>query len=59
MSWNALSVERVVELAQYWINQDWPLTPEKVPGAMAGIGWTRGKMTVGTLTSHWRNSTSR
>ncbi|MDO5094172.1 MAG: DUF6301 family protein [Propionibacteriaceae bacterium] len=28
---------------QYWINQDWPLTPEKVPAAMAGIGWGMGE----------------
>ncbi|MDO5092170.1 MAG: hypothetical protein Q4D79_01930 [Propionibacteriaceae bacterium] len=27
---------------QYWITQDWPLTPDKVPAAMAGIGWEMG-----------------
>ncbi|MDO5094170.1 MAG: DUF6301 family protein [Propionibacteriaceae bacterium] len=43
MSWKALSVERVVELVQYWINQDWPLTPEKVPGVMAALGWEKAE----------------
>ena len=43
MPWNALSVERVVELVQYWINQDWPLTSDKVPAAMTGIGWGMGE----------------
>ena len=43
MSWSALSIERVVELVQYWINQDWPLTPDKVPAAMAGVGWRMGE----------------
>ena len=43
MSWSALSIERVVELVQYWINQDWPLTPDKVPGVMAALGWEKSE----------------
>ncbi|MDO5092171.1 MAG: DUF6301 family protein [Propionibacteriaceae bacterium] len=43
MTWNALTPERVVELVQYWISQDWPLTSDKVPAAMAGVGWVMGE----------------
>ena len=43
VSWNVLSVERVVELVQYWISQDWPLTQDKLPAAMAGIGWGKAE----------------
>ena len=43
MSWSMLTTERVVELVQYWINQDWPLMQDKVPAAMAGVGWGMGE----------------
>ncbi|MDO5094173.1 MAG: DUF6301 family protein [Propionibacteriaceae bacterium] len=43
VSWDALSVERVIELVQYWVNQDWPLMQDKVSAAMAGVGWVMGE----------------
>ena len=43
MTWNAITSERMIELVQYWINQDWPLTPDKVPAVMAGLGWEKGE----------------
>ncbi|MDO5094174.1 MAG: DUF6301 family protein [Propionibacteriaceae bacterium] len=33
----------MVELVRYWVNQDWPLTQDKVSAAMAGIGWKRAR----------------
>ncbi|MDO5094171.1 MAG: DUF6301 family protein [Propionibacteriaceae bacterium] len=42
MTWRAVSPEQAIRWIQYWIDQNWPLTPEKVSAAMAGIGWARG-----------------
>ena len=43
MSWNAVMPDRMVELVEYWVDQDWPLTPDKVPAVMAGLGWEKGE----------------
>ena len=41
MTWNAITPERMIELVQYLINQDWPLDSDGVAAAMAGQGWEK------------------
>ena len=39
MTWNSITPQRFVELVNYWVNQDWPLTEDKLTAAMDKLGW--------------------
>lgn len=39
MTWNSITPQRFVELVNYWVNQDWPLTEDKLAAAMEKLGW--------------------
>ena len=39
MTWNSITPQRLVELVNYWVNQDWPLTENKLAAAMETLGW--------------------
>jgi len=39
MTWNSITPQRFVELVNYWVNQDWPLTENKLAAAMEKLGW--------------------
>lgn len=39
MTWNSITPQRFVELVNYWVNQDWPLTEDKLATAMERLGW--------------------
>ena len=39
MTWNSITPEKFVELVNYWVNQDWPLTEDKLTAAMEKLGW--------------------
>ena len=39
MTWNSITPQRFVELVNYWVSQDWPLTEDKLAAAMEKLGW--------------------
>jgi len=39
MTWNSITSQKFVELVNYWVNQDWPLTEDKLTAAMEKLGW--------------------
>ena len=39
MTWNSITPQKFVELVNYWVNQDWPLTEDKLAAAMEKLGW--------------------
>ena len=39
MTWNNITPQKFVELVNYWVNQDWPLTEDKLAAAMERLGW--------------------
>lgn len=39
MTWNSITPQKFVELVNYWVNQDWPLTEDKLTAAMEKLGW--------------------
>ena len=39
MIWNSITPQKFVELVNYWVNQDWPLTEAKLAAAMEKLGW--------------------
>lgn len=41
MNWNSLTPQQFVQLAQYWINQPWPLGAQELDEAMGRLGWRR------------------
>ena len=39
MTWNSITPQKFVELVNYWVKQDWPLTEDKLTAAMEKMGW--------------------
>ncbi|RRD03451.1 hypothetical protein EII34_14275 [Arachnia propionica] len=35
--------DELIEIVQYWINQDWPLTEEQAKQACRNLGWTENE----------------
>lgn len=46
MTWNSITPQKFVELVNYWVNQDWPLTENKLAAAMETLGWDESEQST-------------